>query len=458
MVQIPVKKFNDSIFDWQLDVLSTFDQWRKGLRPERFYLVKCHRRARKTTLLLNLLIRECLRYPNSVCPYVGPTYTEAKAVVWRDPNMLFSYLPPKDKVRWVSNESELFVKFPNGSILPILGSDKPDSLRGIDARGVGFDEWALQKKEVWYEIFRPIISQSKDRWAMFTYTPKGVTHATDMEQQSEEWEDWHKIVLRASVSGIIPEDELKKARREMPPWLYDQEYECADITDEELTLITSALMESLKGAIYVHRDLRRIVSCDPDCSISGDEAVIYAMENGSVIDEDIFHERDPDKIAFRVDLMCQKHEIWNTIVDNIGIGEGIYSRLAKKRNLNVQKFDAREKAGNSERFYNKKAEAWWYVMEQMMAKKVIYPGSLMLRQDLSSVRVRPNSLRIQLEPKVETKKRLGRSPDRGDTYIMGVYGLQFVMPDEVYERQGYFDDRCRRETIHANSYSFESSL
>jgi hypothetical protein len=218
------------------------------------------------------------------------------------------------------------------------------------------------------------------------------------------------------------------------------------------------LMESLKGAIYVHKDLRRIVSCDPDCSISGDECTIYAVENGKIIDEDIFHERDPDKIAFRADLMCQKHEIFSTIVDNIGIGEGVYSRLSKKHYLAVQRFDAREKAGNSERFYNKKAEAWWYVMEQMMEKKVPFPDSLMLRQDLSSVRVKPTSQRIQLEPKIETKKRLGRSPDRGDAYIMAIYGQQFVNPEVVYERQGYFEERQQEESVLAGSYNVESVL
>lgn len=454
---MPVKKFNDDIFDWQLGIISEFDKWKKGLSEKRFYLLKCHRRARKTSLLVNILIRECLRYPNSVCPYVGPTYTEAKRIVWRDPNMLFSYLPPKELVPWESNESELFVKFPNGSMLPILGGDDPDSLRGLDAKGVGFDEWAQMKKECWFEIFRPIIGQSKDRWAMFAYTPKGVTHATEMEQNSEDWDDWHKIVLRASESGIIPKDELEKARREMPPWLYDQEYECADITDEELTLITSMLMESLKGTKRVDKDIRRIVSCDPDCSLSGDECVIYAFENKKVIDEDIFHERDTDKTAFRVDLMCQKHETYNAIVDGIGVGRGVHDQLAKKHYLNVQRFDSREKATDDKRFFNKRSESWWYVMEQMMEKQVDYPGSMLLRQDLSSVRVKPTSKRIQLELKLDTKKRLGRSPDRGDTFVMGIYGQQYVEPDIIHETQGYFESE-RQESELAGSYEIKSDL
>ena len=406
-------------------------------------------------MILNLLIRECMLNPKSVYPYVGPTYKQAKSIVWRDPNMLFSYLPPKELVPWESNESELFIKFPNGSLLPIKGGDEPDTLRGLDANGVGFDEWAMMKKEIWTEIFRPVIAQSPERWAMFGYTPKGVTHATEMEQQSEEWDDWFKIVIKASESGIIPKEELEKARREMPPWLYDQEFECADITDEELTLITSLLMESLKGVIRSDPTVKHIVSCDPDCSLSGDECVIYAFENTKVIDEDIFHERDTDKIAFRADQMCQKHGINNAIVDGIGIGRGVHDQLAKKHYLNVQRFDSRETAIEDKRFFNVRAEAVWYVMKQMQDKKVDYPEDMMLRQDLSSIRVRPASKRIQLELKLDTKKRLGRSPDRGDAYVMGIYGQQYIEPtvDHRGLEWGKEDDKDA-----AKRYAIESVL
>ena len=420
---IPVKKFREGTHAWQLDVLSNFDR-----RFKRFYMLRWHRRARKTTLILNILIRECLRHPNSVYPYVAPTYKQAKSIVWRDPNMLFTYLPPRNEVPWVANESELFIRFPNGSVLPIKGGDDPDSLRGLDAQGVGFDEWALMKPAIWTEIFRPIIAQDPRRWAMFNFTPKGENHASEMERAALGWDDWYVSVLRASESGLIPQAELDKARREMPPWLYEQEFECAYITDEEMTLITSRMLDNLRGIHRSHPETRQIISCDPDCSIAGDECVIYAFENEKIIDEDIFHERDSDKIAFRCDLMSEKHQIPNIVVDRIGVGGGVYDQLCKKRHLNVQGFDSRERAANPTRFFNKRAEAWWYVMEQVIEKQIDYPDDLFLRQDLASVHVKPASKRLQLELKLDTKKRLGRSPDRGDAFIMGIDGLQYVTP------------------------------
>lgn len=342
--------------------------------------------------------------------------------------MLFSYLPDKREVPWVANESELYIRFPNGSILPIKGGDDPDSLRGIDANGVGFDEWALMKKEIWTEIFRPIVAEDVNRWAIFAYTPKGENHATDMWRASKEWSDWHRSLLRASESGLIPREELLKAQREMPTWMYEQEFECADITDEELTLITSRLVYELKSYKQTKGHIKKLVSCDPDASVVGDECVIYYFENEEIKDEKIMRERDTKKIAHECNLMCKKHETSNVAVDTIGVGMGVVSEL-NSLGLNVLPFDSREKALNKRKFANKRAEAHWYVMEKMQNHEVPYPKGLLLRQDLTAVKINPANRKILLEKKLKTKARLGRSPDRGDAYVIGIYSLQFVQPE-----------------------------
>lgn len=436
MTQIPNERFMSGLHPEQVNVLREFDSHRK-----RFFELKWHRRARKTTLILNILIRECLRNPNHVYPYVGPTYRQAKSIVWRDPNMLFSYLPDRNKVPWVSNESELYIRFPNSSILPIKGGDDPDSLRGLNANGVGFDEWALMKQIIWTEIFRPIIAEDINRWAIFAWTPKGENHAADIWRLSEKWPDWYRSLLKASKSGLIPRKELEKARREMPTWMYEQEFECADITDEELTLITSRLLDGLRFYKQTQGYLKKLVSCDPDASIAGDECVIYYFENYSVEDEKIMRERDPKKIAHEINLMCKKHNTSNTAIDTIGVGLGVVSDCNALK-LNVIPFDSREKALRPKRFANKRAEAHWYVMELMQDHEVPYPKDLLLRQDLTAVRINPAGRhgRILLEKNLKTSARLGRSPDRGEAYKIGIYSQQFVQPEsedvDAYGRGG----------------------
>ena len=143
--------------------------------------------------------------------------------------MLSRYLPEGTVVR--KQETELFVEFNTGCLLVVRGCDDPDSIRGIDCQGVVFDEFSLHKAEVWEQVIRPIIAQRNDRWAVFAFTPKGMNIAYDYWVKSEKWKDWYRSELRSTTSGIIPHEELEKARREMPQETYLQEFECKFSSD-----------------------------------------------------------------------------------------------------------------------------------------------------------------------------------------------------------------------------------
>lgn len=216
---MPREEFCRSITPAQKQVFKDFDA-----RLHRFFLLNWHRRARKTTLALNLLIREAMTTENARFGYVTSTYTAAKNIVWRDPNMLKRYLPVNGVKR--TNETELYVEFEKGSILSIHGSDNPDSLRGIDFRGVVLDEWAFISPTVWEEIIRPIIAQSADRWAVFIFTPNGRNHAYEYWIRHKNNPEWGRYELPVSKSGLIPAEEVAKIRAEIPQRVFAQEFEC----------------------------------------------------------------------------------------------------------------------------------------------------------------------------------------------------------------------------------------
>ena len=47
---------------------------------------------------------------------------------------------------------------------------------------------------------------------------------------------------------------------------------------------------------------------------------------------------------------------------------------------------------------------------------------------------------IRLEGKDETKKRLGRSPDRADSFVYGIWATRFMHPgNRIFEPQKYRD-------------------
>jgi len=219
------------------------------------------------------------------------------------------------------------------------------------------------------------------------------------------------------------------------------------ISDDQFTLIPSQNLEALKDATHsfpVGTMRKKIIACDP--SLGGDEAVAYVIEEGEIIDTEIYHERDVMVLVGHLLLLGSKHKINDYAIDVIGIGAGIASRLTEL-GKSVLYINSAEHS-TEETCYNKRTEMWWYVSNLIHRKSIPYPEDPELRRQLSAVRykVLNSSGLIQLEPKAKTKARLGCSPDRADAFIYGIWGLQFIKPQETvsdayrrFKRQHYDD-------------------
>jgi hypothetical protein len=477
---IPSKEYIAKLGKHEKEVLRAFDE---PVNILRFFIEEWHRRAHKTTLAINLLIRECCKYPNSKFVYVAPTQVWAREVVWDDPTMLWGSLPKKDIMDWKPNEQKMVIKFGNGSILKIGGSDKPDAWRGIDADGGVLDEWSLHHSETWTQIFRPIMAgpkkfdYSRERWMMFLYTPKGVNHATQMFNTAACIESEAKLPIRgqadkcktgwfasrlvADESGIISRDELDKMLQEVAEGTltqveYDQEMQCRRVTDEERTLITSAMLDRLDAVEWrslrdIADEIVRIVAIDP--AFGGDICALKAFENGRELDKR--EEKNPnmrtnDIIVAAKELAAQI-ETDNFIVDCIGVGKGVADGLADDvADYNVQYFNSSEKVQDSDLYANKKAEAVAYAA-QVIRKYECEPvhDAETRRQLVALSRYKvTNSGKMIMISNDDVKKELGCSPDKGLCWVYGQYGMQFVEPlrneSLVRYNEGMDDWRARK--------------
>jgi hypothetical protein len=364
--------------------------------------------------------------------------------------MLARYLPPEPIVKR-KNETELFVEFSNGSILAIKGADNPDSIRGQDYEGVFIDEWALINRLIWEEILRPIITPNANRWAIFAFTPKGVNHAHEYWQKAEKLEGWHKSLLTASSSGLIDFKELEKAKAEMPLGLYNQEFECDFLVGEENVLIKPALLELLQSVVLNPQRSRKIVSCDP--SLGGDECVIYVLDNGEILETKIMHEHNTMVIAGEIELLMYKNKANDCAIDVIGIGAGISDRL-EELGKNVIRINSAETAEDKERFANRRVEMWWYAMEVIQRREIPYPKDEELRRQLCSpkFKVVASNGRVALEGKEDTKRTLGRSPDRADAFVYGLWATKEVKEDNEFNTESF--RALRKKTIFSGAAGY----
>ncbi|HUS09231.1 MAG TPA: hypothetical protein VMZ30_02105 [Pyrinomonadaceae bacterium] len=114
------------------------------------------------------------------------------------------------------------------------------------------------------------------------------------------------------------------------------------------------------------------------------------------------------------------------VVDVIGVGAGVYDRLAEQKFKAVpfnasESTTAKDRSGELE-FLNKRAAAWWNMRELLdpaNGEDVALPPDDELIGDLASPHWKVTSSgKVQIESKDDLRKRLGRSTDTADAVVM----------------------------------------
>lgn len=181
-----------------------------------------HRRAGKTVacvadLVLSALVtsKQDARYA-----YIAPQFNQAKDIAWLYVKRLTHDIPGV-----TYNEAELRANLPNGAQVRLYGADNPDRLRGMYLDGAILDEHADMKPRVWGEVVRPMLADRKG-WAAFIGTPKGHNEFYRVWKDAQS-DDWFRLMLKGSESGLIGPEELDAMRKSMTDDQYEQEVECS---------------------------------------------------------------------------------------------------------------------------------------------------------------------------------------------------------------------------------------
>lgn len=306
-----------------------------------------HRKAHKTTLAIN----ELLRWAGTVTGtywYVAPFLNQAKKIVWEDPQMLPKYCPPEI---WDNrNNSDLTLKFPNGSILYVLGADKPDSLRGPNPRGVVLDEYGDIKKEIWSGIVQPIMMANPLGWTWFMGTPKGRNDFFTKFNFAKSGANpsWSASLLKASKSGIIRADMLAEAKSTTTQAFFDQEYECEFL--ESATSFFRGVRKCLyKGEAYPEQGFSYDLGID--LAKYQDWTVItpFCLNDFRVHPQERFNQVDWNIQKSSIAAAYYKHNRARIKIDSTGLGDPIVDDLiAKGIPIDTEKGDNVKFTGGSE--------------------------------------------------------------------------------------------------------------
>lgn len=375
-------------------------------------MLNWHRKARKTTLAINQLIRWAA---TNRAPfwYVGPSYGLAKKTVWDDPRMFPQYIPEwnvPNSTFIKKSETELRIDFKgSGGQIYVFGADRPDLMRGPNPMGVILDEYSVQKEKVWNEIIQPIMRANPQAWCWFLFTPRGKNHAFTAFQYGQrgdsEWKSWQ---LKANESGIFTPESLDNARRDMPQATFQQELMC----------------EFLEGEGSVFRHVRGIATAVPQPPKSGhyytmgvDLAKVQDFTVLSVFDRDTNAQVYQDRFQ-TLEWPFQKKKILETAkhynnalmtIDATGVGDPIVDDLMRSGGA-VEPYKL---TNESKKALIEKLSIW---IEQSRVKLLPISESL-LEYDNYAYEITPQGRVIYNAPQ-------GFHDDIVISHALGIWGLQ----------------------------------
>lgn len=199
------------------------------------HLLSRPRRSGKEVESWNLILEGAVESPGLYL-MVYPTNVRARAVLWDGAILLpngvsvkFLEMIPKRLLVSINNQ-DMKIKLVNGSVIWVMGSDiDPDKLRGTNARGIVFSEFAFQDPRVFY-IMMPVLRQNGG-WVIAQSTFDGMNHFYRMIENNKKDPLWHcsvdSIVNLVDEHGnrYITDEMIEEDRRAgMPEYLIQQEY------------------------------------------------------------------------------------------------------------------------------------------------------------------------------------------------------------------------------------------
>jgi hypothetical protein len=204
--------------------------------PARHRVVAAGRRSGKTEDAKRIVIAgdkhhsSCLEPPNVPNPLFGiaaPTRDQVKRIWWEDVKAMS---PPWAIV--AISEADLWIRYVTGSVLRLIGLDKPQRAEGDPLDGLVVDECAEIKETAWSNSLRPMLDNRgrPPGWSLRIGRPKGRNHFFKWWSEAKELPDSDSFQWFSSL--ILSKDKIEAARRDLDPRTFAQEYEACFLTQQ----------------------------------------------------------------------------------------------------------------------------------------------------------------------------------------------------------------------------------
>lgn len=206
--------------NYQLDAL---------FNDARYGVVEASTKAGKTAACLVWIIEAALQGKSDQdFWWVAPVYGQARIAFRR----LKAGLP---REAFEANESDLTLTLINGARIVCKSAEKPDNLYGEDVFAAVFDEATRAREEAWFALRSPLTA-TRGKARIIGNVKGRKNWAYKLARRAESGEpgmSYAKITAYDAIdAGILSEDEIEDARRQLPDNVFRELY-LAEPSDDE---------------------------------------------------------------------------------------------------------------------------------------------------------------------------------------------------------------------------------
>lgn len=366
----------------------------------------------------------------------APTAAQVRSILWREINRAHHKGHLIGRVNqtewWYDNEIIGFGRKPDDY--------DPSAFQGIHARYVLviIDEACGVPQGLW-DAADTLVTNDDSRMLAIGNPDDSQSHFATVAKPGS---GWNIISINAYESPNFTDEMISEELSRLlisPVWVEERKQRWGEGSPLYISKVLGEFPEDTEDGVIPLSWIRRCQEVEPSgtevtlgldvgASVGGDETVIREVVGNKPGREWAMRTGEPEEIVGKAIEAIKETGASTIKVDVIGVGFGIAGWLetqgrAKIHKARVVKVNVAKKGTEPNRFPNLRSQLWWNMREMIEA------GSLALGDldeetigELIGPKYKLNATGlIVVESKDETKKRIGRSPDHADAYLLATF-------------------------------------
>lgn len=374
----------------------------------------------------------------------APTFRQVRAILWRELNRAHSKGGLRGRVNqtewWIGNEIVAFGTSPSDY--------DPQAFQGIHARAVLviIDEAAGVAGPIW-DAADSLIANDESRIL-------AIGNPDDPDSRFAEvckpGSGWNVIAIDAFDTPNFTDEPVPDALRGLlisPTWVEEKRHQWGEESPLWKSKIRALFPDVSKDGVVplawitaaqaAWDDMSgprptKPVEMGVDVGAGGDESVIWVRRGAKPTKLTTAHTPDPMHLVGLILNEIRSSGAESVKIDVIGVGWGVAGRLEEMQTEGVHgarivKVNVAEASSDSSRFPKLRDQLWWEVGREKTREALWDLRDVddeTLGQLIAPKYTIDSQGRVKIEPKDETIRRIGHSPDRADALLLAFYQPQ----------------------------------